>query len=196
MIANVPTIRLTRRPAARALAAAAGFLSITAITGWPPVQASPSARISGAPLKAQIAHDKAFVSRRHDNCAAFRPSPAHCPFKVATTPNGKHGHLIAVDITQQTGDDCYRGRVFFFTGRQFLASTRRLPPRSFGGVKGVRAAGIARFKVIYRVSASAGTSCAMNGNAGTDPYVYAWNGQHMVKESGTPPAPPKVIVGT
>jgi len=26
--------------------------------------------------------------------------------------------------------------------------------------------------------------------------VYAWNGHHMVKKSGTPPKLPKVIVGT
>jgi hypothetical protein len=49
--------------------------------------------------------------------------------------------------------------------------------------------------VIYGVSASANTSCAGAGNAGTDSYVYAYNGHHMVKTSGTPPKLLKGIVG-
>jgi hypothetical protein len=50
--------------------------------------------------------------------------------------------------------------------------------------------------VIYAVGGSANTSCAQNGNAGTDTYVYAFNGHQMFRKSGTPPKPPKVIVGT
>jgi len=49
---------------------------------------------------------------------------------------------------------------------------------------------------MYGVSASASLSCADAGNAGTDSYVYSYNGHHMVKKSGTPPKLPKVIVGT
>ena len=105
------------------------------------------------------------------------------------------GSLIAIDLTQQTGDDCYRGRVFFFTKETFLTSTKNLKPDSVGGVKGVRADGTAKFAVVYWVSASANTSCAQNGNAGTDTYVYGWNGHHMFKKSGTRPKLPKVIVG-
>ena len=152
----------------------------------------------GAPrtLKAEIAHDKAFVAARYHHCASLHLSPRHCPFKVATTSNGHGGALIAIDLTQQTGDDCNRGRVFFFSKETFLASTRTLRPHSLGGVVGLRAHGARKFAVIYGVSANANTSCADAGNAGTDTYVYAYNGHHMVRKSGTPPKLPKVIVGT
>jgi hypothetical protein len=197
MIARMPALSLTRRGTpGHAWALAGGIAAAMAMAGWAPAHAGPSVAANGRSLNAEIRHDKAFVSRRYDNCRAFVPSPGRCPLAVAVVANGRRGHLIAVDITRQTGDDCFRGRVFFFNGEHFAASTRQLPPRSFGGVKSVRADRTARFKVIYWVSASAQTSCAMNGNAGTDRYVYAWNGRRMVKKSGTPPAPPKVIVGT
>jgi hypothetical protein len=152
----------------------------------------------GAPqnLKAQIAHDKAFVAARYHHCANLHLTPRHCPFKVATTPNGHGGKLIAIDLTQQTGDDCNRGRVFFFNAETFLASTRSLRPHSIGGVVGLHARGTRAFGVVYGVSANASTSCAEAGNAGTDSYVYKYNGHHMVRKSGTPPKLPKVIVGT
>jgi outer membrane murein-binding lipoprotein Lpp len=150
---------------------------------------------SASTLKAQIAHAKAVIDRRYHDCAALRLSPSHCPFKVASTPDGKGGDLIAINLTQQTGDDCYRGEVFFFDADRFLASTRQLPPRSVAGVEGLHAAGTAAFTVTYGVSASANSTCAMNGSAGTDDYVYGWNGSRMYAKSGTPPKPPRVIVG-
>ena len=147
-------------------------------------------------LKAEIAHDKAVVAAKYHHCSALHLSPPHCPFKVATTSNGHGGSLIAIDLTQQTGDDCYRGRAFFFSNETFLTSTKALQPHSVGGVEGLRAHGSAQIAIVYGVSASANTSCAQNGNAGTDTYVYEWNGHHMIKKSGTPPKLPKVIVGT
>lgn len=202
MIASMRRPRLTRpRDIRSARPAVAGLLGLVLAAGCGAghqAGASPGhvSVLSATTLKAEIAHDKAAIARRYHNCSALHLSPPHCPFKVATTANGKGGDLIAVDLTQQTGDDCYRGRVFFFDNESYLTSTRRLAPRSFGGVKGVRADGPARFAVTYWVSASATTSCAMNGNAGTDGYVYGWNGTHMFKKSGRPPKPPKVIVGT
>ena len=86
--------------------------------------------------------------------------------------------------------------MFFFNKATFLACTRKLRPHSLGGVVGLRARGARKFTVMYGVSASASLSCADAGNAGTDSYVYSYNGHHMVKKSGTPPKLPKVIVGT
>jgi hypothetical protein len=148
-----------------------------------------------ADAQAEIAHDKAVVAGKYHHCSSFLAS-RRCPFKVATTANGHGGTLIAIDITQQTMDDCDRGRVFFFNGETLLVSTRGLAPHSVGGVEGVRAHGAKEFAVIYGVNRSQNTSCAQSGNAGTDTYVYGWNGTHMIKKSGTPPNPPKVIVGT
>ena len=147
-------------------------------------------------LTAEIAHDKAVVAAKYHNCSALHLSPQHCPFKVATTSNGHGGSLIGIDLTQQSGDDCDRGRAFFFSKETLLASTKALQPHSVGGVEGLHADGTAQIAIVYGVSASASTSCAENGNAGTDTYVYAWNGHHMIKKSGTPPKLPKVIVGT
>ncbi len=166
------------------------------LAGCGAAQAASSPLSPAATLKAQIAHDKAFVAARYHGCASLHLTPRHCPFKVATTSNGHGGSLIAIDITQQTGDDCNRGRVFFFNKENFLASTRSLKPHSLGGVVGLRAHGARKFTVVYAVSANANTSCAAGGNAGTDSYVYAYDGHQMVKKSGTPPKLPKVIVGT
>ena len=170
------------------LVIAAGCASAQAAGGLPGTAAQT--------LKAQIKHDKAVVAAKYHNCSALHLSPPHCPFKVATTSNGHGGSLIAIDLTQQTGDDCFRGRAFFFSKETFLTSTRALKPHSVGGVEGLHAHGTAQIAIVYGVSASASTSCAENGNAGTDTYVYAWNGHHMVKKSGTPPKLPKVIVGS
>jgi hypothetical protein len=147
-------------------------------------------------LLAQVAHDEATVAATYHNCDALHLSPSHCPFKTATTSNGSGGGLIAIDLTQQTGDDCYRGKVFFFNGESLVADTKGLAPHSKGGVESVRAAGSAAFAVTFGTSPSTSTSCAQNGSAGPDVYRYTWDGTNMAKKSGTPPTPPKVIVGT
>ena len=163
---------------------------------------APIVSVTGTPnpslsaVKAQITHDEVTVADSYHGCKALRLSPPHCPFQTATTPSSAGGNLIAIDITQQTGDDCYRGRVYFFNGETPLASTRQLPPRSRGGVESVRAAGKDTFAVTFGTSPSASTSCAQNGSAGPDVYRYAFNGTEMTLKSGTPPAAPKVIVGT
>lgn len=181
------------RRAGAVILSLAGLVLAAGCASAQAASASPGAALRT--LKAEIAHDKAVVASRYHRCSALHLSPPHCPFKVATTSNGSGGSLIAIDLTQQTGDDCYRGRVFFFTKETFLTSTKNLKPDSVGGVKGVRADGTAKFAVVYWVSASANTSCAQNGNAGTDTYVYGWNGHRMFKESGSRPKLPKVIVG-
>jgi hypothetical protein len=143
-----------------------------------------------------IVTDEAFVSTRYDNCAAFTPSPHHCTFAVAASWNRSGGYLYGVELVQQTGDDCYRGIVYFFDGTRYLTNTRRLPPGSFGGVKAIHADGTARFSVSYWVDQNENTSCAEGGDGGTDTYVYLWTGTRMVRMSGQLPPPPKVILGT
>lgn len=162
---------------------------------------APAVSVTGTPnpslsaVQAEITHDEGAVADLYHGCKALRLSPPHCPFKAASTPNSSGGTLIAVDITQQTGDDCYRGKVFFFNGETPLASTSQLPPHSKGGVEAVSAAGQDTFAVTFGTSPSASTSCAQNGSAGPDIYRYAFNGAAMTLKSGTPPAAPKVIVG-
>jgi hypothetical protein len=146
-------------------------------------------------VRADIRQDEAFVARRNGHCATF--SAAHkCPFAAASTSNGKGGHLIAINLRQFTMDDCDRGVVYLFNGTKFLVTTRKLRPFSDGGVKAVRAAGAREFAVVYWVSRSKNTSCAENGNGGTDTYKYRWNGSRMARVSGSPPRLPKVIVGS
>lgn len=179
----------------RAASAAVGFAGLVLAAGCGSAQAASSPGTART-LKAAIAHDKAVVARKYHGCRSLHLSPPHCPFRVATTADGRGGTLIAVDLTQQTMDDCDRGRVFFFDGRTLLVSTRGLAPHSVGGVKSVSAHGARAFAVAYWVNRSRSTSCAQSGNGGTDTYVYGWNGSHMIRKSGSPPAPPKVIVGT
>ena len=185
-----------RRARKRTSAALLGLATLLLAVGCGAAQAASDAGAAPHSLARQIAHDKGVVAARYHHCASLHLSPRHCPFKVATTADGHGGTLIAIDLTQQTMDDCDRGRVFFFTGETLRASTKALQPHSVGGVENLRAHGTAAIAVIYGVSRSASTSCAQSGNAGTDTYVYAWNGTHMVKKSGTPPHKPKVIVGT
>jgi len=144
----------------------------------------------------QIAADEAFVARAYGDCAAFTPSPHHCSFAVAATGDRAGGRLYAVELRYQSGDDCYRGIVYFFDGTRFITRTRGLPPYSVGGVARVGADGAGRFAVVYLVDENQLTSCAAGGDAGTDSYVYRWTGHRMVRQSGVLPRLPEVIVGT
>ena len=93
----------------------------------------------------QIAADEAYVARVYGNCAAFTPSPHHCSFAVAATPDRVGGRLYAVELRYQTGDDCYAGIVYFFDRTRSITRTRDLPPYSIGGVTTVHADGADRF---------------------------------------------------
>jgi hypothetical protein len=61
----------------------------------------------------QIAADEAFVAQAYGDCAAFTASPHHCSFAVAATNGRPGGRLYAVELLYQSGDDCYRGIVYF-----------------------------------------------------------------------------------
>ncbi len=149
-----------------------------------------------SPDPAVVAHDEAVVSATLGNCAAFRGPNGSCPFGPVVPTSDGSGNLLYGFSSQTTGDDCFRGIAYFFDGERLLGNTSQLPPNSIGGVVAMHAAGPRRFAVGYGVSPSKLTSCAENGSAGTDTYVYGWNGSRMFLVSGTPPAPPKVIVGS
>jgi hypothetical protein len=104
----------------------------------------------------QITADEAYVARVYANCAAFTPSPHHCSFAVAATPDTASGRLYAVELRYQTGDDCYAGIVYFFDQTRFITRTRDLPPDSIGGVTKVHADGAGRFTVVYLVDKDQG----------------------------------------
>jgi hypothetical protein len=144
----------------------------------------------------QVAADEASVARAYGDCAAFTSSPHHCSFAVAATSDRAGGRLYAVELLYQSGDDCYRGIVYFFDGTRFITRTRDLRPYSVGGVARVGADGVGRFAVVYLVDKNQLTSCAAGGDAGTDPYVYRWTGHRMVRQSGVLPRLPEVILGT
>jgi hypothetical protein len=194
MIAHLQTLR--RLPAAAGLLG----LVLTAVFGAGAAAAAsrPDSAVPGASssVRADIRHDEAFVANRNGHCAAFSASH-RCPFgAAASTSDLSGGHLIAIDLRWFTMDACDRGVAYFFDGTKFLGTTRKLRPFSIGGVDTVHAAGAGLFAVAYFVSKSKNTSCARNGNAGTDTYKYRWNGSRMARESGSLPRLPKVIVGS
>lgn len=162
-----------------------------------PAPGSPAASTAvpaSSPDPAVVAHDEAAVAAVYGNCSAFNPNG--CPFgPVVTTPDGS-GNLLYAISAQTTGDDCFRHIAYFFDGERLLGNTSQLSPNSIGGVVAIQAEGPGRFAVGYGVSPSKSTSCAENGSAGTDSYVYGWDGSHIFVVSGTPPTPPAVIVGS
>jgi len=144
--------------------------------------------------RAAIAHDKAIVSARYGNCAAFDPTGCH-PGAFAL-PDGFGNRMYVIALWGVAGDACYRGIAYFFDGERLLGNSSILPPRSSAGVVGVHAVGAGKVAILYAVSTSRNVSCAANGNAGTVTYIYDWNGSRFQVISGTPPPPPKWIVGT
>jgi hypothetical protein len=185
---------LAFRRAVIAVAGLSGVVLATVAAGEAIASGRPHHAAPGS-LSATIKHDEAFVSKKNHHCAGFAVHGS-CPFQVATTSDRAGGHLIAINLRWFTMDACDRGVVYFFHGTKFIQTTRKLRPFSVGGVKNVFAAGAGKFTVNYWVSRSKFTSCAQNGNAGTDRYRYRWTGKHMAWLSGKPPRLPKVIVGT
>jgi hypothetical protein len=185
----------------RRLPAIAGLLGVVLATVFGVGAAVASSRHeSAAPARASsvssdIRADEAFVNGRWHHCAGFGVHGS-CPFQAAATANGFGGHLIAVNLRWWSMDACERGLVYFFDGTRLIVKTSRLRPFSSGGVKVVRADGTRKFSVVFFVSRSKFTSCAENGNAGTDTYSYRWTGSRMTWNSGRLPRLPKVIVGS
>jgi hypothetical protein len=193
-VLSIAGLALAFTPGVGTAASVNGSSIARASVSWPAVISNASLLPGGG--NRQIAADEASVASAYGNCAAFTPSPHHCSFAVAATPDRAGGRLYAVELRVQTGDDCERGIVYFFDGTRFAGRTRDLPPYSVGGVSRVRAGGTGRFAVVYLVNKTAFTSCAAGGDAGTDTYVYRWTGQRMVRQSGVLPRLPEVILGT
>jgi hypothetical protein len=144
----------------------------------------------------QIAADEAFAAWAYGDCAAFTSTPHHCSFAVAGTNGRPGGRWSAVELLYQSGDDCYRGIVYFFDGTRFITRTRDLPPYSVGGVARVAADGAGRFAVVYLADENQLTSCGAGGDAGTDTYLYRRTGHRLVRQSGVLARQPEVILGT
>ena len=161
-----------------------------------------------SPSREVVAHDESVVATLNGNCAAFEPKGS-CTglFTVASTSNGNGGTLSAVELRATTGDECSRGSVYFFDGESLLPNASQLPPshgrETDGGLAfisespGVSSPGPDEIAVPFVVSnpnlPGGGVTCAGDGNAGTDTYVFREGASAMQLVSGQPPPPPKVI---
>jgi hypothetical protein len=185
----------------------------SASSASPTIAVSPPTATTGAspattPNREVVAHDESVVAMLNGYCAAFEPTGS-CSglFTVDSTPNGNGGTLYAVELGARTGDQCSRGSVYFFDGESLLPNASQLPPsdgqETDGGLAfvsksaGISSPGPDEIAVLFVVSKpdlpTGAVSCAADGNAGTDIYVYRENASAMQLVSGQPPAPPKVI---
>jgi hypothetical protein len=184
----------------------------SASSASPTIAVSPptttGASIATTPNREVVAHDESVVAMLNGNCAAFEPTGScSALFTADSTPNGNGGTLYAVELGARTGDQCSRGSVYFFDGESLLPNASQLPPshgqETDGGLAfvsesaGISSPGPDEIAVLFVVSKpdlpGGGVSCAADGNAGTDTYVYRENASAMQLVSGQPPAPPKVI---
>jgi hypothetical protein len=176
--------------------------------------------LPGSRSTAFEAKDKSYVATKLDDCYPFTPDHRCGPWElqVAYASDGSTGTLYAVTALQTTGDSCYRSSVWFFDNATPIPlSSDLLPPdvvattdpdgvdpeapdlsNTVSFVDGTAAAaGRAEFAIPYAVSLpvmpGSMVSCADVGHAGTDTYVYRWNGRTMTYVSGEPPTPPLVI---
>lgn len=143
--------------------------------------------------RAQAEHDRAAVAATYHGCHGI--GLPRCDTR-AVWADGPGGLLVAVEIRPVTGDDCYRGLVYFFAGERRLGASSRLAPFSRAGVVALSARADGSVVVGYALSPSSRTSCAANGSAGVDDYRYALQGGTVIVVSGRPPRAPEVIVGS
>jgi hypothetical protein len=161
--------------------------------GMTRAQAIGLARSMAVVPRSSLSYDEAVIAQKNLDCIGL---VGGCSFAVATTSDG-HGHaLYAIDLRWQAGDACGAwGIVYFFENRTLLTTTQRLAPRAgvWGGSGPVKTVASGRFAVRYPVAPSANVPCSLYGSAGTDTYVYRWNGKTFVRASGTLPKLPKVL---
>lgn len=148
-----------------------------------------------------LVRDEAEVAGIFKDCKAFDPSG--CPFTVASTSDGSGQRLYAVDLERYAGDSCANGVTYFFHGRMLLTNTALVSPRAgvalpgtAGGKPVLAADGTKHFMVRFEVNPSKLALCAAYGSAGSDAYVYGFNGSEMVVLSGKAPRPPHVLAPT
>jgi hypothetical protein len=146
-----------------------------------------------APNSSVIAHDEAIVNQMHSSCTAFEPTGKGCPFLVATTADGHGGLVYAITLLADAGDSCAGSIVYFFDGERLITDTTTLPPHTDPGADAVTSPQVGQFKVVWRVNPSVDAGCDQYGTAGSDTYLYGWNGTTMSLLSGTPPQPPQAF---
>jgi hypothetical protein len=159
-----------------------------------PAAAQPAKPPQVRPSQSVIRHDQGVVNHLLGNCRAFA---LHCPFgATAWTWDGLgRGVLYAIDLRKTAGDSCGLGVVYFFEGKRLITSTGKLAPHAAVAytLHAVSSPGLLKFAVQYAVNPSKTAFCVQYGSAGTDTYVYGWNGHEMILASGRPPRPPKVL---
>jgi len=198
---NVPagaTVRFGVAPVARALSSQLGFeiaglyslahLHVTSQcsgTACPVTTPSPNAQV--------IAHDEAIINRMRSYCGGFEPASKGCPFAVTSTPDGTGGRVYAIALLATAGDSCAGSIVYFFDGERLITDTTALPPSTTPPMVRLSSPGTGRISVVWRVNPAVNTPCYQFGSAGTDTYLYGWNGKTMTLLSGNPPQPPKTF---
>jgi len=194
---NVKTSRI-RRNTSRVVLALASFglvaVSLLALAGAPAAgQAATPPHVK--PNQRVIRHAQGVVSHIWSNCRAF--APGGCPFGATTwTSDGRgRGVLYAIYLRKTAGDSCGLGAVYFFNATRLITSTITLAPHAevADALHAVSSPGPLKFEVRYAVNPSKNASCVQYGSAGTDTYVYGWNGHRMILASGRPPRPPKTL---
>ena len=170
--------------------------------------ATPMPRTSAA----AIATDEAYVTQQLDNCVAWTASNS-CQGLFSATQTAVGSTVVYTIFASQTGGgSCGRGTVWFFDGTTPVALAANLAPGEVLTVNGVdqnevtmlaappTTPATGEFSLSYLVSSpeqpgATYTDCADIGDAGTDTYVYQWNGTSIVYQSGNPPTPPDFIGG-
>lgn len=183
----------------RYIAAAAALAAVVVLAVVVPLVVASGPGASG-PSAAAEAHDEDVAAGYYGGCSSFEPSGQGCRMSVVSTPAGARGTLYAVVLRQQSGDGTGRGAVLFFHGTTLITGTSALAPGKralhgpgLGWVQSVGSPAEGRLSVRYAVSSASGVCTACVGDAGTDTYVYGWNGTSMTVVSGSPPPRPKVI---
>jgi hypothetical protein len=198
---NVPagaTVQFGVAPVARALSSQFGFeiaglysLAHLHVTSQCSGQAC---TVATAPPSPQvIAHDEAIINRKRSYCAGFEPASKGCPFAVTSTPDGAGGRVYAIALLATAGDSCAGSIVYFFDGERLITDTTALPPSTAPPMARLSSPATGRIGVVWRVNPAVNAPCYQYGSAGTDTYLYGWNGTTMTLLSGNPPPSPKTF---
>lgn len=192
------TVEFGVAPVARALSSQLGFeiaglyslanLHLTSQcsgTACPVITPPPSTHV--------IAHDEAIINRMRSYCEAFEPASKGCPFAVTSTPDGTGGRIYAIAMLATAGDSCAGSIVYFFDGERLITDTTTLPPSTTPPMARLSSPSSGRISVVWRVNPAVNAPCYQFGSAGTDTYLYGWNGTTMTLLSGSPPQPPKTF---
>ena len=209
---QLPKGASSHAPRSRTVPATQPTPSTTAPTTTSTLPSTTTTTIPARPTNTaqDAAEDEFYVAGALDDCVAFTVDHK-CPqslFQLAETSDGSRGNLYAVTAIQTTGDSCQRESVWFFDGTKPITLAADLPPMDlltnshapaghfFLVVGKVRAVGAGELAVPFAVSTATmpeGVSCASVGNAGTDTYVYRWDGTTLAYVSGEPPASPRFL---